>query len=81
MKSGELDNIRNEFRKAWPTLIRDIRDHKQFSDILDSSEWFTKVLEENVPFGKQNRYGSFQFLLPFFKACIKDYNWKLSHKA
>jgi hypothetical protein len=63
MKSGELDNIRNEFRKVWPTLIRDIRDHEQFIDIVDSSEWFTKVLEENVPFGKQNRYEAFLFLL------------------
>ncbi len=56
IKEIEINEIKIiGFHKVWPIIVKDITETDQFSDIIESSEWFKQVLEKNVPFGKQNR--------------------------
>jgi len=49
------DGIREAFVDTWPQLVQDMVSDSEYSPIKRSMDWLEKVLQKNVPLGKQNR--------------------------
>ena len=47
---------RMKFAAVFPTLVEDIVNLAELSDMPDTNRWTARVMHYNVPYGKLNRY-------------------------
>lgn len=46
---------RNDFVSLFPQLVSDLTEISEYRDMPHTNRWLSRVLQYNVPHGKQNR--------------------------
>ncbi|CAG7828364.1 unnamed protein product [Allacma fusca] len=70
---------RADFDALFPVLVDDLTGSKELQDMPETNRWMRKVLEYNVPFGKQNRGLSLALAYRYLAKDLSRDNIQLSY--
>jgi hypothetical protein len=54
-RKAEVNKIKEDLKSSWNRIVKEVTEDLKYSNAKDSLDWLKFVMENNVPYGKQNR--------------------------